>query len=163
MKTKNCRDTVLLLLLLNGCATSTYKPPTCQIVSFGTISESPHDREIGVSDLDPDVLVRNVKKKMEFINDSAKVDANLGSAFGVKHLFGNIPKGQRISVQITHPEIDYPQGKRSKARWTKNPTDIGTSFRFDLVEEVVPGTWKFSFSYKGKELCGKSFDVSSEA
>lgn len=41
----------------------------------------------------------------------------------------------------------------------KEPDAAGTGFRFDRVEEIVPGTWTFEFQYESHVLCRKAFVV----
>lgn len=157
-----CTLPVVAILILAGCATNPKEPQACEIVSYGTIPKHADNRTFGVSDLDSNQPLARVNGEIRFAEVTDKVKAVQGSAFGVSHVFSGIPYGKRIHVLVTHPTIHYPepQGSRSESKWTKPATDNGTSFTFDLSEEMVAGTWTIEFSYRKTVLCSKSFEVS---
>jgi len=146
-------------ILLASCATTPDEQATCEIVSFGTIPKMSEGRTMGYSDIDPTLKLGQVNETIAFETKTKMIQAKLGTAFGVMHKFSNIPARNRIDVVMTHPSIEYPEGSRTEGRWSKKPTDNGTSFTFDTVEEVVSGTWNFSFRYNDSELCSQSFVV----
>lgn len=135
--------------------------PSCEITDFGILAPMLQEsiREA------PSTATGKVREfgEIKIQQHTDRVPARLGTRFGVRHIFRNVPANGELQVSITHPPITKANGQTSTVSSAdKNPADSGTNYGFDNAYELLPGTWAFEFRYRGQLLCRKTFTVVSQ-
>jgi hypothetical protein len=106
-------------------------------------------------------------REVRFTSHGDVIIARLGSRFGFRFRLNNVP-GDSIEMKtlVTHPPIQQPKGE-TRTRYavlTTVPAKNGyatsvTGYSFDRPEEMTPGVWTFSHTYRGETLVKQSFTV----
>lgn len=131
----------------------------CEIVAFGSIDPTPPDRIVTPVDGDDARMQGVIPSSMTFSARTNTIEARLGSGFGLAHRFSGSDGRDVVDVVLHHPPIDYGSGASTRTAWQKPATGQGTSFFFDVAPELVPGTWRFEISHRGRALCAQAFTV----
>ena len=103
------------------------------------------------------------------IEATTEIPGRLGLEFGFQYVIVGAPEGAEVPVEITYtfpapglidPADPKPVLESRITRDKKIGETIYLGYGFENEWEIVPGTWTFSVSYKGKELGEQSFTVS---
>ena len=130
----------LVVCALTFLGRSALASPTCEISDYGVLRLDDQDRASVVSRTD-------------------SVQARLGLAFGVGHRFAGLDRDEKIRFRILYSataggHVDSVVGDSAL------PNDFEASyFRFDQPSELRLGTWRFTYSARGEELCSQTFTI----
>ena len=107
-------------------------------------------------------------RESHFTEQGTVFTARLGLRFGFRFMMRNVPGGNSIDLKttVTHPPITDAHGKTTThyELITTLPVTNGmasavTGYSFDRPEEMTPGIWTFTHSYRGKTVVTQSFMI----
>jgi hypothetical protein len=151
--------TVIPLITLTGISYAK-DTPYCVIEDYGIVDATPIHQRSFASESTAMGVMNKIRGQISFSRTTTKIPAKIGTRFGVKHSFFNIPKGERLMTVISHPKMLSPSGDlKTASGGPKRATSNGTSYAFDKKEELQPGIWVFSFYHKDRLLCSQDFNV----
>jgi hypothetical protein len=149
---------LLLALLVVLPSAAFAQAATCSILNFGIFRnvETYDTRQAPGTAGGREVLAH----PRASIQQTDRVPGKLGVLFGVVHRFEGIPAGSIVAAVIRHPPLPTPGGGTiTESMLPKEPESAATGFRFDRLDEVVPGEWIFEFQHESHVLCRKAFTV----
>lgn len=151
----------IFMLFISGISIA--GEPSCDITDYGIVGSIPKSQSrISSEQVSTGTLIKSVGE-ISFQEKTTDIPLKLGIDFGVKHIFSNIPEGGVIIATIKHPPMQTNSGKyKDFSTWQKSPKSNGTSYKLESDNELLPGKWEISFSYKGSVLCSKEFNLSEK-
>ncbi len=152
-----------MLLLFAPAIEAAAPAPSIEIVAFGNFSAAPPSGwqapAPGQETL-ADVVERPLPSLLAAGPD---IVARPCAVFGLEYRLagaGAWPPGLRVEVE--HPPITAPDGRRAEVETYTVPTGPGVrfvGFAFDEPWEMVPGRWRIALRDDGRELAGEDFIV----
>jgi hypothetical protein len=98
-----------------------------------------------------------------FLTETDHIVARLCTRFGVEYRISDAGTGGVLTVRVTHPRQERPDGKSATVDEFDTPLGADspkyTGFEFDYPWELVPGTWTFTLLIDGRVIGEKSFTV----
>ena len=109
---------------------------------------------------------RRVVMETEFLEETFKIPAILGTRFGFRYVVNGVPEGAAIPILIkkTYPGLKDPRHKKPLFHHQYVKTHeigraYGTGYGFDHNWELVHGTWVFQLFFEEKLLGEVVFEV----
>ena len=150
---------ILLLFSLLGCASTGHyenDEVACKIIKAG-ILEGDLKKEYEVEGRTSDY--HRSYSALKVIEETLKIPLVKNIHFGVEHTFTGLDKDGEVTEVVTHPLIIKPNGDSSIGyKRNKNPGSF-SGYILNRDYELVSGLWTLDYFYKGKKLCGASFEV----
>jgi hypothetical protein len=137
-----------------------------EIVEFGTYTVVERKGNVPVPSGSGQPV--HITKAIRFLETTNRIVAQKGLSFGFRYRLTGLPTNAAVVLDVAtiHPEFTLPDGKKDTGRvlhieckstdgtWTHN-----VGYRFDDDHEMVDGEWRFSISYKTRNIITKTFHV----
>lgn len=173
------RLTLLALLALYGCGPNAAiapapapgpAAPSGEVLEYGIYSMPPRDHSAGPNA--PRIGASDFSAWGDLLESTQAVPAQLGSFMGFCYRITGLNDRTVASLEyrVDHPPIARANGTVSRGFSYPRAMDVErgqvdgcSGFAFENPRELVPGRWRFSYSYRGRELLSQEFDVRGAA
>lgn len=155
---------LLLLGMIVLAPATAREPQRWAIVDYGTYQVTADGRQSAPGSSSGDIGVVSALESLAPVAESTTVEAALGVVFGFNYVdhsraaFDLTP----VQIRVEHPPIVSIDGRTIHVdSWTASAQGIPrfTGWKFERVEEMVPGRWTISVLHDGTVVLSKSFDV----
>ena len=96
---------------------------------------------------------------LKVVEETLKIPLIKNIHFGVEHTFTGLDKDGEVTEVVTHPLITKPNGDSSTGYKRNKKPGSFSGYILNRDYELVSGLWALDYFYKGKKLCGASFEV----
>ena len=145
-----------IVVYVTGCAS--VQVPRCTIDDYGLIQRGDFKQQL--YDKKAATGKYNFWGAMSVFKKTDRIDAQVGTTFGLLFHFENFPADSIIEQEIIHPPMLDRFGQiRTSTTYSSNSSFLGSSYTFDRPSELLAGEWTFISKFDGQEFCKKRFIV----
>lgn len=134
-----------------------------KILEYGVFSSTVTERQKVATVADG---IRDAAKDFKLLRRGARVEAELGTGFGLRYVLGGAPRGATVLVDVVvrHPEMVNPDTQlpmtHSTAQYERTIGAVEhTVWSFDTPAGLVPGEYVIEILHQGRSLARQSFQV----
>jgi len=154
-------------LAFGPAALAAEKPVTkvtgAKVLDYGVFSSTVTKREKLTTVADG---IRDAAKDFKLLRRGARVEAELGTGFGLRYVLAGAPKGAAVLVDVVvrHPEMVNPDTQlpmtHSTAQYERRIGAVEhTVWSFDTPAGLVPGEYVIEILHQGRSLARQAFQV----
>lgn len=136
---------------------------SAKVLEFGVFSSTVTKREKLATVADG---IRDDARDFKLLRRGARVEAELGTGFGLRYVLAGAPKGAAVLVDVVvrHPEMVNPDTQlpmtHSTASYERRIGAVEHSlWSFDTPAGLVPGEYVIEILHQGRSLARQAFQV----